>query len=306
MKVALIGRTRDLITTGRMLLERGHEISLVATARSEAYYNVTEREFEDFADTTGATYIFGTKINKPETVKILEASGAKVAVSINWPIILGANVCAAFPHGVINAHAGDLPRFRGNACPNWAILRGESVIGLCLHKMEADRLDSGPVLLRDHYKLTPDTYIADIYEWMSGRIPEMFCALVDGLEDGSIKPVPQSQLPSDWLRCYPRRADDARIDWKQDASAVHRLIRASSRPLDGAFSFLEGQHTITIWRADLFEHPGDFLAVPGQILMRESDQPIVACGSGALLLKEFSLESPEAISTLRSLRSRLI
>ena len=306
MKIALLGRTRELLNAGRMLIEHGHEITLVATARGENYYEVGPKEFEEFARNVGANYLYGSKINNIESIEILRDSDAEIALSINWPILLDANVCAAFPHGIINAHAGDLPRFRGNACPNWAILTGEKVLGLCLHQMEGGRLDSGPVFLRDYFNLTSNTYISEIYKWMANRIPYMFCELVNGIEKKEIKAVHQTLNTNEWLRCYPRRSDDARIDWREDAVSIHRLIRASSKPLDGAFSFLENKYRITIWRADLYNHPGDFLAVPGQLMMIIDNKPVFACGTGALVLTEYSIEEAEGISMLSSLRSRLI
>jgi len=303
MKVALIGRTRDLLTTGQMLLNRGHQITLVATARSEAYYNVSELEFESFANSIDALYLNCVNLSEPSQLAVLRNSTADVGISINWPYLLPSSVCNCFNYGIVNAHAGDLPRFRGNACPNWAILLNEPSVGLCLHIMQPDSLDSGPILLREYFALTPDTYISDVYEWMARRIPVMFCAVVDDLSANAINPKPQSLNPADWLRCYPRRPEDSRIDWTQHDHSILRLIRASSRPLDGAFSFVENKHKITIWRAELFQHPGKFLAVPGQILIKHEGCPVVACGFGSLLLRDYTVDP---MSSLKSLRARLV
>ena len=74
---------------------------------------------------------------------------------------------------------------------------------------------------------------------------------------------------------------------------IHRLIRASSRPFSGAFTTLEGVGRLTIWRAEEFEHPDKFFAVPGQILFNHEEDPIIACGTGALRLTDIFLDGVE-------------
>ena len=170
--------------------------------------------------------------------------------------------CTSFEYGIINAHAGDLPRYRGNACPNWAIINNESNVGLCLHLMEANSLDSGPILMKKYYKLTQHTYIGDIYEWMGTMILSCLVTLsiIFKIQKG-LELQQQSLHPGDWLRCYPRRPEDSKIDWQRDADYIS-FIRASSHPFQGAFTFLEGQQRLTVWRADIFQHTGEFLACP--------------------------------------------
>jgi methionyl-tRNA formyltransferase len=308
MKIALLGRTRDLLTTGKKLVEDGHVITAVATAKSEGYYNCGEGEFEEFARANGAIFLMGAAINNQSAIDDFRRSGAEIGLSINWPILLKAAVCEVFRFGVINAHAGSLPRYRGNACPNWAIINGEDKIGLTLHRMDPDRLDSGPILMSEELGLSDTTYIQDVYRWMSQRIPEMYRALVVGLQDGSCGPVPQSENPGEWLRCYPRRNEDARICWENRAEEIHRLIRASSRPLDGAFCYVEGADEVRILRARIKEHEGPFVAIPGQIISRGEKGPVVACGEECLELTEIEIVSPNAedvAKKLRSLRTRL-
>ena len=76
------------------------------------------------------------RINRDEIVEQLASAEAEIAVSVNWLTIVGQRVCDLFPHGVINGHAGDLPRYRGNAPWAYAILNGESQMGICIHQMD--------------------------------------------------------------------------------------------------------------------------------------------------------------------------
>ncbi len=300
------------LRSGEVLRDAGHEVVLVATAKPADYYDAGPEEFRAFAESTGAAFWLSPALGSPDVAAQLAALSAQVAVSVNWPTIIGSGPIAAFPFGILNAHAGDLPRYRGNACPNWAILNGEDRVGLCIHRMQPDEVDSGPVLLRDHYPLDAATYVGEVVDWLERRIPQMFLSAVDGLASGRGPVEPAATVPTGRsLRCYPRRPEDARVDWRLPAEQVHRLVRASSRPFSGAFTFLEGERRVTIWRAETFEHPGDFLAVPGQVLMRVDGDPVIACGQACLRLTEVAVADHQEAATARdvltaSLRRRLV
>ncbi len=311
MSVAVIGRTRWLLDAAKLLVERNVPIGLVVTAKEEEFYQCRAEEFESFADRIDAPYAFAPKLNDKVGVRILEESGCAVAVSANWPTVLGAAAIGSFPQGILNAHAGDLPRYRGNACPNWAILNGEDRIGLSIHLMEAGALDSGPVVRKDYLAVSDATYIADVYAWLDKQIPQSLTDVAQGIMDGVVVPEPQPTDAALALRCFPRRPEDGKIDWRQSAELVHRLVRASSRPFSGAFCSDEEGRKITIWRADRFEHPGPFLAVPGQVMLRDGDAPVIACGAGCLKLMDVEVDgisdpSDARKSIARSLRARLL
>ena len=200
--------------------------------------------------------------------------------------------------------------FRGNACPNWAILSGEPYVGLCIHQM-ATELDTGPIILRDQFSLSDSTYIGDVYSWFESCLPSMFCEAIEGLASGSLTPKTQPTDPSLALRCYPRRSSDGRIDWNNSGETVTRLIRASSHPFDGAFSFCEKGQLIKIWRAEIVEHQGAFLAIPGQICFRIAGDPVIASNDSMVRLIEIELEDGtsgvEAKKMVgKNLRSRLM
>jgi len=309
LKVALIGRTRVLLETAELILKQGHTIPLVWTCKAEPYYGVNEGDFKELANRIGALYVSNVQINKPQNVDLIRHVSCDVALSVNWPTLVSQAVIDCFSYGVLNAHAGDLPRYRGNAPLNWAILNGEETVGLCIHKMVPE-LDAGPMLVRTRKPLTRDTYISDLYDWLYDRAPTMFLEAVNGLAAGTIEETLQPSDPQKALRCYPRRPEDGRIDWSRSVEHVYRLIRASSRPFTGAFSAIEGERRVTIWRAQPEQSLGAFLAIPGQVCGRVDGDPIVACGDGMIRLLEIEItgisDQTEAKRLLhRSLRTRL-
>ena len=151
----------------------------------------------------------------------------------------------------MNAHGGDLPRYRGNACQAWAILNGEERIGLCIHKMIGGELDSGDIIARDYLPIDHRTKVTEAWKWLEIRVPELMLQAVDRLSKNSGFILErQSRDLKDALRCYPRRPEDGRIDWSKSAMDVLRLINACNKPYAGAFCYSEGEKII-IWDAQL-------------------------------------------------------
>lgn len=309
MRVAVLGRTEMLLEAAHRIAAAGHVVPLMGTCKASDTSAATELDFAEFARERGAAYFCTAAINAPEQVAMLQSAHCDIAISMNWISLIGPAARAAFSLGVFNAHPGDLPRYRGNACPNWAILAGEPHTGLCIHQM-VDDLDAGPIALRDRMPLDDSTDVGDVYAWLRERIPDLFLELVERAAQGDLRLHEQPADPAVALRCYPRRAEDSRIDWNRGVADVHRLIRASTRPTPGAFCFLEQRQRVTVWRAAPLPPKEPFLAVPGQVCRAEQGDPVIACRDGMLRLTDVSVEGCASSDEgkeliLRSLRNRL-
>jgi UDP-4-amino-4-deoxy-L-arabinose formyltransferase/UDP-glucuronic acid dehydrogenase (UDP-4-keto-hexauronic acid decarboxylating) len=308
MKFAALGRTRWLYDAVAAAQARGHRCVLIATAEASPEYAVNESDFERLAKDIGCPFIFDARIETPEHVAVIERSGADIAISVNWPNMLAKAVRDRFPRGVLNAHAGDLPRYRGNACPNWAILNGEPETVATIHEM-VDELDAGPILLQDRLPLTEQTYIGEIYRWLDAGIPALFARALDGLEAGRLQGRPQPDDPRLSLRCYPRRPEDGLIDWRLPARHIARLVRASSEPFAGAYTFLAEQR-VRIWRAQAGTLPHRWCGAPGQVARRDRQDGTVTVltGEGVLIVEEIETSRDgrvRAADGIRSARARL-
>jgi len=305
MRVAILGRTHWLLASAEVVAAQGHAIALVATAQAAPEYRVREADFAAFAQAHSAPFFVSPDVNGADFVNALCVAKADIAISVNWPTLIRREACESIRLGILNAHAGDLPRYRGNACPNWAILNGEPHAGLCVHAMNPDALDAGPVYARDHFNLDPSVYIADIYAWLDQSIPRLFAKAIANLDRPGFVPEDQASTGVRPLRTHPRRPEDGQIDWRSDAVAVARLIRASSRPFAGAFTHLEGEERVVIWRASVADLDHDVAAVPGQILGRSANgNPLVACGTGVLEIEEGACASGRPIPGANRYRLR--
>jgi methionyl-tRNA formyltransferase len=306
MRIAVIGRTEVLHASAERLRARGHVVALVATAREAPESRMTSRDFESYAASIDARFVASPNAADLSAV-LAELSPIDAGVSLNFPTVIPQAVIDRFRLGILNAHGGDLPRYRGNACQAWAILNGEPRIGLCIHRMIGRALDQGDIVARDYLPIDLATTITQVFQWMSSRTPALFEAALDRLEvDPGYSLARQSEDPADALRCYPRRPEDGRIDWRQPAEDVLRLINASTRPYQGAFCELEGQR-LTIWSAELVHDGERFVAVPGQVTRVGAGVIEVATGRGKVRLLEVEVATGEVVAgqLVRSIRQRL-
>ena len=232
-----------------------------------------------------------------------------IGVSMNYVNVISKEVISSFRLGILNAHGGDLPRYRGNACQAWAILNGENKMGLCIHKMVGGEIDSGDIIEREYYDLNIDTKVTDTLNWISDRVPYMFLNSLKKLEkDPNYILSKQSKDPKDILRCYPRKPEDGKIDWTKDSIDILRLINASNHPYYGAFCKYEGVE-VKIWEAELIQDNENYLFIAGQISkINMKDKSVeVICGNGKLKIKLIEINGVVQAPTesIRSIRNRL-
>lgn len=306
MKVAIIGRTEILYKTVELLLKNGYEIPLIITSKEAPEYTKTSKDFEELAKKIDAKYIYTNRLD--EHKEEIKSAGCEIAVSLNYSSIISQDVINLFPLGVLNAHGGDLPRYRGNACQAWAIINGEEKIGLCIHSMIGGEVDSGNIIDREYLDIDIDTKVTKCWEWMSQRIPDMFLNSVQKLQkDSKYVLEVQSKNPKDALRCYPRIPEDGKIDWNKPNIEILRLINASNKPYGGAYCFFEDKKLI-IWDAELFEDEEIYLAEVGQVANIEKDGSIIVItGNGKLKINEVEYDEfiGKPSEKIRSIRKRL-
>lgn len=307
MKIAIIGRTEILYETVERFLKNGYEIALIITSKEAPEYNKNSKDFEKLANKVGAKYIYTNRLDMYE--EEIKSTGCEIAISLNYSSIISQNVIDLFPLGVLNAHGGDLPRYRGNACQAWAILNGEDKIGLCIHSMIGGEVDSGNIIDREYLDIDINTKITKCWDWMSQRIPDMFLNSVKKLQkDSSYVLEVQSKDAKDALRCYPRVPEDGKIDWNKSSIEILRLINASNKPYGGAYCFYEDKKLI-IWDAELFEDDEIFLSEVGQVAHINKDGSIlVITGNGKLKINEIEYDKflGKPSEEIKSIRKRLI
>ena len=285
IRVGFIGRTKMLYDTVVLISQlENYEISFIWTCKDESYYDFSCEKFESLANDLGAKFI-----KSVDLLKFANRVEADVVFSLNFVNIIPKKFIDKFRYGIVNAHAGDLPRYRGNACPNWAILNQEDYVALSFHLMD-EKLDSGPVINKEMFKLGENTYIGEIYDWFEKVIPEGFVKSVDKLISNS----PLENQEGRPLRTFPRKPEDSKLNLNAELDWNYRLIRASSKPFSGAYAFLNNTKTkVFIYKAKPHLVSYDFCAISGQIMeSSECDYSfLLAIGGSVLKVIDYSVDN---------------
>lgn len=311
MKIFFLGRTQMLMRTIELFEKTEHSIVGIGTCKAAEEYLVNENDFMRKAEDLAVPFFCNSKINSQEIHELLVNLHADIAISINWLTLISDSTMKLFHYGILNGHAGDLPRYRGNACPNWAIINGEKSIGVSVHFMEADELDSGDVVVKEYIPVTDHTTIGMIYKDMEILFPKMFLQAVNKIEElGERAGITQSKKKEDILRCYPRIPSDSCIDWNNSCIDINRLIRASGYPFRGAYTFLNGTEKLYILEADVLEYKVPSSVVYGQVVYRncEKDCIGIAAKDGIVMVYKLCDENRrpyKVTDKVKSMRDRM-
>lgn len=308
MRVAALGRTKLLYDSIKHLYNKGMKIVLIATSKSSPEYSVTEKDFENLAKSIGAEFFNDVHINNSDKINMIKKLNPDIGISINWQGIINEEIIKIFPYGLLNCHAGDLPKYRGNAVANWAIINGEKEITVTIHKMDKG-LDTGDVVLKKGIPINDNTKIADIVESLENIVPIMFYDSVIGLNSGKIVPIQQDKDLKKALRCYPRIPSDSFIDWNESAEYINKLVRASSEPYSGAYTYFN-KKKLYILRSHIEKFQVPSVYIPGQVVWKKNDKGEVgiATKKDILVIEKVKIGDGEAIlptEVIKSLRTRL-
>jgi len=235
----------------------------------------------------------GLPVHHPVSLRGAEAQAefaamrADVAVVVAYGLILPQAVLDAPRFGCLNIHASLLPRWRGAAPIQRAILAGDAETGICIMQMEAG-LDTGPVLMREATAIGPADTAQDLHDRLSAMGARLIVTALDRLPELAPEPQPEDGVT------YAAKIDkaEARIDWTLPAAQVDRKIRGLS-PFPGAWCEIGGER-VKLLRSRL----ADGCGVPGQVLHGLS----VACGEGAIEVLEAQREGKRALPAADFLR----
>jgi methionyl-tRNA formyltransferase len=303
IRVGFIGRTKILYEAIKLFQKSDlYEISFIWTCKDEEYYDFPSKNFEQLAKEIGCKYVYSANIKNH-----YNQVSADIVISINFINLISKEFIESFKYGILNAHAGDLPRYKGNACPNWSIINSEEAITMTIHQMDKG-LDSGPIVIKKKYPIDANTYITDVYLWFQNQIPSLFINAAEKVIKGDELITQKGR----GLRTFPRKPEDAALDFKKNLEWNYKLIRASSRPFSGAYAFLNNsKHKVVIYKAEPHKVLYDFFAISGQIMEKFDDEKsfLIAIGHECLKITDFSLDGAtleESYNIIcKSLRNRL-
>ncbi len=281
MRIVFAGTPAFAASALQALIGAGHEIALVLTRPDRPAgrgLKLAAGEVKQLAEQARLPLLQPQTLKDAQLQARLRAAGAQATVVAAYGLILPHAVLELFPAGCINIHASLLPRWRGAAPIQRAILAGDSETGISIMRME-EGLDSGPVYLMRRIPIAAADSAGTVHDKLAALGARCIVEALPAIAEGTLKAVPQSEAGATYA---PKIAkDEAAIDWRREAVAVDRQVRAFN-PFPGAYSTLRGE-PLKVWRAAVA--PGS-PAPPGTIVRADAQGIVVACGNGALRATE--------------------
>src|SRR5712692_2591795 len=281
LRIVFMGTPDFAVPTLIEIVGRGHEVVAVYTRAPKPAGRgmaLKPRPVEREARRFGLPIVTPKTLRTAEAEAAFRAHGADAAVVVAYGLILPQPILEAVPLGCFNLHASLLPRWRGAAPINRAIIAGDAETGVMVMKMD-EGLDTGPVAMAERMPIGADMTAGELHEVLARLGADLMVRALGGLERGALQLTPQSETGV----TYAPKIDKAqtRIDWTLPWKRVHDHVRGLS-PFPGAwFEVAVGAQPVRV--KALRTTRGEGAGVPGTVL---DDRLTIACGEGAVRLVE--------------------
>ena len=305
MRILFWGTPEFALPSLGALLGEGHDVIGVVTQPDRPRgrgRTLSPSPVKELAESEGLPVFQPERARDDEFVQRVRDLGPDLNVAVAYGQILSRDLLHAPARGSLNVHASLLPALRGAAPINWAIIRGHPVTGVTVMRM-VEELDAGPMLMRVEEPIQPEETATDL----TVRLSEVGAAsLVEVLALMEFGDGPEEQPQDDAAATWAPRLsrDDARVDWTASATAVANRIRGLDS-VPGAWTSLAGGDELKVYRPHVAEdgRAGE----PGTVLeasTREAEGLLVACGEGAVWIREVKPAGKRRMAATEWIRGR--
>jgi len=299
MNIIFMGTPDFAVGTLEALAEAGHQITLAVTQPDKPKgrgHSVQYTPVKEAAARLGIPVYQPQKIRSEESVRYLESIGADVIVVVAFGQMLPKSILEMKKYGCINVHASLLPKYRGAAPIQWAVINGEKESGVTIMQMD-EGLDTGDMLAKVVVPLDEKETGGSLFDKLSAAGARLCAETLDMLELGQAAPEKQGESPTGYASMLTKKM--GKIDWTKSAVSVERLVRGLN-PWPSAYTKLNGK-SLKIWECQVV--PADVSkGVCGEILEVTKDSMIVQTGEGALAVKTLQLEGKKRMDAGAFLR----
>ncbi len=297
MNTVFMGTPEFSVPSLERLASDGHSISAVFTQTDKPKgrgNRVTASPVKVFASERGYKIFQPVSLKDNEVVSQIKALEPEIIVVVAYGKILPEEVLEIPKYGCINIHASLLPRYRGAAPIQWALINGDKETGITSMLMDAG-LDTGDMLLTEEVKIQSDDTAGTLFERLSKVGAEVLSDTIQGLKDNSIIPVKQDDSKATYAPML--RKSMCAVDWTESACRINNLIRGLT-PFLSASTNYEGKNVKLIKAKVIEGAAGD----SGRIL-DSNNRLLVACGGGgALEIEILQIEGKKALNVSDFLR----
>ena len=291
LRIVFMGTPEFAVPTLDALRKAGHEIVGVITATDKlggrGKNKLLESAVKKYAVEHGLYVMQPKNLKAPEFVEELRSRKADLQVVVAFRM-LPVVVWDMPPMGTLNLHGSLLPKYRGAAPINWAVINGETETGVTTFLLKHE-IDTGDLLLQEHIPIGPNDTAGDVHDRMMHSGADVVVRTVEGLENGTIKASPQDEsLVSKAPKIFHEMC---RVDFDQPARVVHNFIRGLS-PFPGAWTTVDGK-SLKLLRSEIGKMAGE----PGQICITENKYLDICCRGGSVRVHELQLEGKRRMKT---------
>ena len=276
MRVAMFGYQTWGHRTLQALIDGGHDIVQVVThpPSEHAYERIWSDSVADLAAQHDVPVLARTRPDE-DVITAIKAATPDIIVANNWRTWLPPEIFDTPPLGTLNVHDSLLPSYAGFAPVVWALINGESEVGITAHMMN-EELDAGGIVLQRSVPVGSRDTGADLVHKTVELIAPVVTEALELIATGRAEPVEQDRRRASFF--HKRSVEDSRIDWTWPAEDIDRLVRAQSDPYPNAFTLHKGKE-LRIVQASVSERP--YGGTPGRIFIPEGDGVVIAAGANA-------------------------
>lgn len=298
MRIIFMGTPDFAVGTLKSLISSEHEVTAVVTQPDKPKGRGKAMQFppvKKVAVEAGIPVLQPRRVREQEVIDALKQIEADVIVVVAFGQIIPAEILTMKKYGCINVHASLLPKYRGAAPIQWAVIDGEKESGVTTMQMD-EGLDTGDMLLKAVVPLEADETGGSLFDKLSDTGAQLLLETLQGLENGTIVPQKQGETTTAYAKMLKKEMGE--INWENGAREIERLIRGLN-PWPSAYTRLDGK-TLKIWKAEVISENTE--REPGTVIKVMKDSMCIQTGDGILSVKELQLEGKKRMDAGAFLR----
>ena len=298
MKVIFMGTPDFAVPTLEKLFDSKHKIVLVVTQPDKPFgrgKKLKKSEVKEKAEELGIQIFQPDKIKKQENIDVLKSFNPDVIVVVAYGQILSKEILTLPKYGCINVHASLLPKLRGAAPLNWAIINGETHTGVTTMQMDVG-LDTGDMLLKLEVEIDENMNVGDLHDILMHKGADLLIETLDKIEKNEIVPQKQDDSLSNYAPMFNN--ENRKINWNSTAKSIHDLIRGLS-PWPTAY-FTMDEKTVKVYKSSYTNDDSDY--EPGYVIKATNEGIFVKAKDGIVILQEIQMPGKKKMSVEAYLR----
>lgn len=302
MRVIFMGTPDFSVGTLQALIDAGHEVVLAVTQPDKPKGRGKSMQFPPVKEAAlehGIEVYQPRRVREPECVEYLRSFDADIIVVVAFGQILPKEILEMPKYGCVNVHASLLPKYRGAAPIQWAVINGEKVSGVTTMRMD-EGLDTGDMILKEEVVLDEKETGGSLFDRLSGVGAKLCVRTLEAIEDGTAIYIKQDHAAATKTTLIKKQFGI--IDWNKPAAEIECLIRGLN-PWPSAYTYLNGK-TLKIWAAAVKDETSD--KEPGELTEVTKHSVGVQTGDGILMLEEVQLEGKKRMSADAFLRGNAL